>query len=496
MKRIIFILFFCSEMTLSIAQQQHIRSITNRLGTENVPTLIMPDFDKNAYKKYLLSENQKDVAFVFAKTFDTNFDIKELGYEEQVKDGNIWRMKIKSKDAYSINLIFSNIQLCDNAELYIYNTDTSMIFGPFMQLSKRIYATPLIKGDEVIIELFEPFNVQISSNVIVSNVNHDVLDLFNTITKDGMFGLSSDCNIDINCALGKNWQNEKQSVCRIIINGHSYCSGALINNSDNDGKNYFLTANHCYKYEPQYENAVESTVFYFNYESPSCSGTDGNVNQVMIGATLLANSIVADFCLMRIDSDIPQSYNPYYSGWSRNDISPSASVCIHHPHGDVKKISTKNGYLSTITQTENNLPYNLWKVDGWTNGTTEGGSSGSPLYNQNHKIIGQLKSGSNANEDCYNYDYYGKLSSSWNGEGSPESNLKYWLNPLNNLTELSGLRYVRGQINSTHSVSGDIVKFSNVTIAPNSNINVHYNETVEIIGTFNAPIGTTLNITP
>ena len=63
-----------------------------------------------------------------------------------------------------------------------------------------------------------------------------------------------------------------------------------------------------------------------------------------------------------------------FSGWDRNG-SPSIGTptVIHHPSGDVKKISIDNESASDDDE------FN-WFVDDWDVGTTEGGSSGAPLY--------------------------------------------------------------------------------------------------------------------
>ena len=83
-------------------------------------------------------------------------------------------------------------------------------------------------------------------------------------------------------------------------------------------------------------------MFYFNYQSTSCPGTSGSLNQSISGSTLLAQEDInsgPDFALLEISSDIPESYNPFYVGWSRVSSAPQEAVGIHHPGADIKKIS-------------------------------------------------------------------------------------------------------------------------------------------------------------
>jgi hypothetical protein len=53
------------------------------------------------------------------------------------------------------------------------------------------------------------------------------------------------------------------------------------------------------------------------------------------------------------------------------------------------------------------------RIIDWDKGTTEPGSSGSPLFNSAHRVVGQLHGGGAA---CGNdlSDYYGRLHTSWN----------------------------------------------------------------------------------
>jgi hypothetical protein len=81
---------------------------------------------------------------------------------------------------------------------------------------------------------------------------------------------------------------------------------------------------------------------------------------------------------------------------------------------------------------------NHWRVV-WDNGTadtsgvTEPGSSCSPMFDTNHRIIGQLHGGPSAcgvGPDSL-HDYYGRFSVSWMGGGTPSSSLNGWLDPGN-----------------------------------------------------------------
>jgi hypothetical protein len=162
------------------------------------------------------------------------------------------------------------------------------------------------------------------------------------------------------------------------------------------------------------------------------------------GGVLRARASASDFCLVEITGGlqggtVPAAYTPYFNGWDNSGNTPTSAVGIHHPSGDIKKISFENNPL--ISTTFGGSPANShWGVTSWDEGVTEGGSSGSPLFDQNHRIIGQLHGGASACGAPVLSDEYGKISYSWTPANSDSTNqLKYWLDPTqSNATFVNG----------------------------------------------------------
>ncbi len=207
------------------------------------------------------------------------------------------------------------------------------------------------------------------------------------------------------CPESAGWQNEINSVAMIVVGSNGICTGSLINNTNNDGHPYFLTANHCTG------NSVTNWVFRFNWESPSCENNNPSESsidyQTVSGSTMLAQGEEADYALLEINNGnpIPLEYDPYYAGWDATGANPTFQVGVHHPRGDLKKISFDNDPAGSSTSFGNAF---TWQVFNWDDGTTEPGSSGSPLFDQNHRIIGQLFGGQATCSNNVN-DYYGKF---------------------------------------------------------------------------------------
>jgi hypothetical protein len=260
------------------------------------------------------------------------------------------------------------------------------------------------------------------------------------------------CEVNVKCPEGDAWQNEIRGVMRIMIvkDGAGYwCSGSVLNNVRNNRIPYVLTADHCF--EGATASDLQQWMFYFDYVSPTCVNPFVNPTpKTMTGATLKSHGgnggeTGSDFCLVLLNQNIPDTFNVYYNGWSRKDTASPSGVCIHHPEGDLKKISTYDKPLITANFPGNPNPCH-WEVtwigtaDG--HGVTEPGSSGSPIFDNLGRIVGDLTGG---DSDCDSSsldlpDYYGKFSWSWDKDGSDStSRLKDWLDP-----DSTGIMYIPG----------------------------------------------------
>jgi len=169
------------------------------------------------------------------------------------------------------------------------------------------------------------------------------------------------------------------------------------------------------------------------------------------GSSLLSRApngiyLGSDFKLLLLKNEVPLEYKPYYNGWDRTgEISPSG-VTIHHPQGDLKMISTyTNPLLSTNYDNQNEDPNGKYWMVHWAktvsgHGVTEGGSSGSPIFNNEGNIIGALTGGGASCTFLNEPDYYGKFSYSWESNGSDSTTqLSYWLDPKDSgVTKLDG----------------------------------------------------------
>lgn len=384
------------------------------LGPVDVERLVAEDKARRALGK------EFDRRFGF--TFDVQYNLENSGTWTQLPNGDrIWMLKISNPGALSINLTFSKFDLPEGASLFLIGAKNQI--GALTSANNqpdRKLGTGLIGGDYVVLEYYEPAFVRGQGQLEVGKATHGYKDPFTIFS----WGDSDVCEMNVNCPMGAPWQSEKRAVARIIDNG-DLCTGSLINNVMQDGKPYFLTANHCFN------NASSTWVFSFNWESPTCTTPSTPIaeTQTLTGSILRARNAFSDFLLLELTSKPPAEFNPYFVGWNRLDVPALNSTFIHHPAGDIKKISfdsqeaTHSGYNGAPNDSSH------WRVGNYEFATTtEGGSSGCAMFDQNHRLVGQLHGGP---ASCTNIssDYYGKISKSWEGGGTAATRLRDWLDP-------------------------------------------------------------------
>ncbi len=403
----------------------------------------MPEFDS---RKFLEEDaavaDIPDMPMRYGKIFETDLNLNNSGTWQTLFDGSrIWRLGIRSENAMSINLAYKNFYMPEGATFFVYNPNKNFVFGAFTKLNNaedRQFATTPVPGNEIVLEYYEPVYSAGQGSLTVTQVVHAYKDImgFSSV-------LELPCNININCPIGAPWVEQKRSVTRITFNqgGSGFlCSGALMNNTQNDRASYYLTAQHC-----QTDN-FSTMVFYFNYESTTCNGTSGPLNQTLTGSTLKAQNFDTDFQLLLLNNSVPAAYNAYFNGWDRSGAVPQNQTAIHHPGGAIKKISYDVNPAVTSSGFGGRLVNGFWQVV-WDFGMTEGGSSGCPLYDQNKRVIGQNLGGITA--QCENpqsvYKVFGKFSESWAHGGSSANQIKDWLDPTNSgVSTLDGIDAVTG----------------------------------------------------
>lgn len=429
-----------------------------------------------------INDKNKAKPWRFGHDIYVDHDFNDVGLWTILENGDrIWRMSYTSENAYSINFLFDVFKIPVGAKLYVYNDKKTDLLRPFTHHNnnpEEVLGTWLVQGNHAYIEYYQPAQVVGEAKITIGSVVHGyrTAETFQKGLND-----SGDCNQDVDCditpasdpfELNTRKEEVKKAAGILVTGGQGFCSGTLINNTNNDGTPYFITANHC-------SGGEGSWAFRFNWRSPnpSCSttvpSTNGSFDQTVSGAILRANSSESDTELVEITDASFFNNNPdvVWSGWNRSTTQlPAVNFGIHHPNGDIQKTCRDDqGATRVVSPFNGNPAAKMWLIADWDLGVTSQGSSGSALFNEEGHLIGVLSGGgaqcSGTNDNGLS-DIYGRFGIAWDFGSSSSSRLKEWLDPSDSGVEVIGqfpsletydidARVSAGSGNSTESCGED-----------------------------------------
>jgi lysyl endopeptidase len=477
-----------------------------RVEKNKSPQVELNELDFEKLKKEDRLNDSLGKPFRYGKAINVAFDLNNSGEWIDLENGDrIWRLSIHCPKAKSIHLSYSQFWIPKGGTLYIYDKNKTSFIGGFNKNNNRgtkenpsKFATGLVYSDKIILEYYEPKEFKNEGTISIAKIIYGYRKIQDEY--EVAFG-SATCSVNINCSPeGDDWQDEKTSVAKIYMNGYG-CTGSLINNTRENGTPYFLTADHCI--ETNSLDAISDPdasdfIFYWNYESSGCDNGSDFTPPSTVGATVIANDDPSDFALLQLIEtpyDLAPQIQAYFNGWDRQTPS-GQSVGIHHPAGDIKKVSTDNDSPSSSG--------NRWRVywDSTANGNSilYGGSSGSPLYNSQSRVVGQAWSVNGF--DCSNqYANYGKFGVSWNNGSEARRRLRDWLDPDNsgvnflNGTYCTGTEYITNtNFDVDTTVHGCTIDMQNVKIRNGADVTIDAANDVIINGEFEVELGSELEI--
>ena len=414
-----------------------------KLNTEDVKKIKLPSFDLEKLQREDENNDQdKSIPWRFGFEHQVSLGFEDGEWFELNNGDRVWTINIQSKDAITMNFIFDEYHIPEGAKLYFYNDDRTDLLGAYTHTQNRddmVFGSWLVDGDNIWIEYYEPKAVEFEGQLHISKAVHGYRSMNDNPDLQKDLNDSGDCNQDVDCPVGSDFDNIKEevkkSVGMVVVGGSGACTGTLINNTNNDETPYFLTANHCLG------GSTGAWAFRFNWTSPNpqCStfsnSQNGTYDQTVSGATLRANNSKSDMALVEITAPLQPNWDLVWAGWDRSGTQPDFSVGIHHPSGDIMKVCRDDDSATQqFTQFNGESQMDIWLIDEWELGVTEPGSSGSALFNQDGRIIGQLAGGvaaCNGTSNNGEVDFYGRFDVSWDYGNNSSSRLSDWLDPNN-----------------------------------------------------------------
>lgn len=424
--------------------------------------------------------------------YDVNF-AEEADLVATLDGTNVYRLTLQLDGSpVGINLYYKDFYIPKGGKLYIYTLEGHNLLGAYTHETHPehgAFATEPLPGNSLVLDYEAPIGVDMPSIQIsgvgflfrpffASRANLKAAEFLFPRYEDGSDpGYNKFCQVNVNCEEGDMWEDQKSSSVAYIMvfqdGTQSCCSGNVLNNAREDFTPYVITAAHCSGEDVSRKNPgfidptigefngsfgvdqekMDQWIFCFNYEKPRCSDGDYAIEsaKTLTGATMrsyLSHYGYSDGFLLELKDKIPLDYRVYYSGWdaTEKDSWPQG-VGIHHPAGDATKISVfnKGMFITTWESSENQAGANDHYQFRFQKGNTEGGSSGSPLFNDKGLQVGTLTGG--ATGICVMDAYYGRLSSHFDKytKVSDQHHMDIWLDP-----DHKGIRQMSGAWNENY----------------------------------------------
>ncbi len=382
-----------------------------------------------------------------AVTTDVPHTRQQLQWQTTARGGQIAAMSFASGGAFGMRLGVVIDQLPGNALLRVYSQSNP---GDVFEISAqrvlqvldgnlkagdasaagRTWWTPAAYADEVTLEIeLPPGQLTSAVQIAVPSVLHFYTDLSHEIADESAaqadsatpkIGEAAYCENDATCySQGEGQRNAVARMIFVLPDGAYLCTGTLLADKAQSGTPYFVTANHCIN-----SQTVASTLQTdWFYRSSSCNANtlSSATRNLKNGATLLYGSADPDVTLLRLNDTPPAG--AVFAGWDAGSQQRSADVLgLHHPKGDLLKVSMgaidgagncsapdAQGTVRCMSESATSMTGNYYRVK-WSQGTSEGGSSGSGLF-RNGKLTGVLSSGSGSCFSFQAYTFYGRFDS-------------------------------------------------------------------------------------
>lgn len=329
----------------------------------------------------------------------------------------IWSVQVVSPGAVGIRVHLESLSLPQGARIIAYDpgkpATSATPITPADLHGERQAWTETVFAERVVVECQLAPGLRTSAlEFALTGLSHLYRPVLSGLTRQADY-----CELDVSCY--PSWTSDAAGVAMMSFVddlGASYqCTGCLLNSLPTSYVNYFLTANHCISDQ----TTASSLELYWFYQTSTCDGIPPLLSDVPTtsgGADFLAGLSLAqgnDFSFLRLRQAPPGGVT--YEGWATGSpaINSDTLTAIHHPRGDYKRIS-----FCTAVGSDSDL----WDVQ-FNSGIIEHGSSGSPLFNANHEVIGQLWGGQETNCATYSgIDFYGRFDVTFN-------HIKQWLEP-------------------------------------------------------------------
>ncbi|EXJ17196.1 trypsin-like serine protease [Imhoffiella purpurea] len=398
-----------SQQARQIAQQTTLQHLERAIGQR--PSTAAATVEFTADDRQRLEEANKNAAsgrpymIGLSKTIELGVDLQPLdvaamgdqtysyqaGTVKKSGDNVAWTVRLDTLGSLATRVRFDNLNLPEGSALYLYN-DAGDVRGPYTKKARSFWSHSLAG---------ETLYVQVDTTAEDSDrLSFDIgaMMVLDSESK-ALCPDNAPCVRDGSCFDKSDWEyidEVRKAIAHITFvedEGAYMCSGGLLADTDDDSSiPYFLTANHCIN-TPEVAATVEA---WFDYRTESCGASCPDLADTTstLGATLLDHSGVDDHSLLLLNEDPPAE--SWFLGWSSTPVARIGGTDLYrlsHPLGSPQAYSTHeiDAYVSPVSYCGTTaMPRGAYIFSRDVIGATEGGSSGSPVMQENGQVVGQL----------------------------------------------------------------------------------------------------------
>ncbi len=385
-----------------------------------------------------LKEINKDEPLRMAQAAALNVSPNQSGQWFNRQNGDrVWQLGVRSEGALHLGIVFDFLDIPKGAYIYIYNDDQSDFIGPYtsQNSTEDVLVTVPVNGDAVVIEYYEPFAVRGAGSFSIAAVNHGYRDL-SLALKD-----AKPCLMPFNEHV-PDWAHTDKAVVMVLAGyGTRIATGALLNNTGNDGTPFLLTHASAARF-----GDPASWVFVMKPGSGYCQAQSLCWNRSLNGASALVADETTGILLLKLFENPPAHWNTWFGGWSIDD-APEGVYCLQHALGGPLSFAFSDFVPVSVSW----MGHASRQIDHWQFGSTFSGSLGAPMVTHSGLITG-LFDGGTITCASEGRDYFIPLSAVWN-------DLKNYLDPLNKGGKSLGGAYIR--LEDTEGDSDEVLLYPN-----------------------------------
>ncbi len=339
-----------------------------------------------------------------------------------VEGGRASHWEVASPGAQALRIGIEAERLPPGTQLrFVGRNSPDTVYGPvtmkLIRAAGPLYWSPVLEGESALVEAFVPDGQDVGAvSMEIVNVSHLFVSPSDPLAeKNAKIGESGSCEVDFICRAASDsaLANVGRAVARMTWStsgGTALCTGTLLR-PEGTLTPYFYSAHHCISSQSDASNLT--THWFYDRTGCGSGGVSSGYVQRTGGATYLYSSSSSDALLLRLNDTPPTG--SVYAGWDANTVSNGTPLtAVHHPAGDVKKVSLGSmggfgtyGGGSRLIANWNSL----------ATGVTEGGSSGSGIFTAvgspatDYQLRGGLHGGPSSCSASSGelFDYYSRL---------------------------------------------------------------------------------------